>query len=147
MRWEQVYLSEPRISLKGSPCLVAGLLRIVAKIPLPLVWSKSWKPFKSLCFCFCPYHELPPSCSWWHPKFSSCNFWPGYQFWHGFVRLYLTLFRSLSTVSDWPLGSSCLWQAMFFVVMFFNAFRKNAICCSPASPSSPSSQRFTGGDC
>ena len=47
---------------------------------------------------------LPPSCSWWHPKFSSCNFWPGYQFWHRFVRLYPTLVRSLSTVSDWPFG-------------------------------------------
>ena len=53
----------------------------------------------------------------------------------------------VSIIVHCPLGSSCLWQAMFFVVMFLNAFRKNAICCSPASPSSPSAQRFTGGDC
>ena len=51
---------------------------------------------------------LPPSCSWWHPK--AHHFWPGYQFWQGFVQLYMTLVRSLSTVCDWHLGPSCLWQ-------------------------------------
>ena len=76
MRWEQVYLSEPRISLKGSPCLVAGLLRIVAKIPLPLVWSKSWKPFLKLMFLFLPSSWVPQLLifSWkWNSSMNCCQ--------------------------------------------------------------------------
>ena len=166
MRWKQVYLSEPRISLKGSPCLVAGLLRIVAKIPLPLVWSKSWKPFLKLMFLFLPHHGFLNS------SFSvgnEINQWivaslPGFATFvflvtsksSSFLAGLSILARIRSIVYD-P-GSiivHCLWLtlgsvvplAVFFVVMFFNAFRKNAICCSPASPSSPSAQRFTRGDC
>ena len=71
-----------------------------------------------------------------------------------YVFVFALIIRSIVYDPGWIIVH-CLWLtlgsvvplAVFFVVMFFNAFRKNAICCSPASPSSPSAQRFTRGDC
>ena len=44
---------------------------------------------------------LPPSCSWWHPK--AHHFWPGYQFWQGFVPLIWPWFDHcpLSVTDTW----------------------------------------------